>query len=121
MMNDYIYSQLSKITTPYTVVDDTTIMFRRHYSISPTIGHFYIVKFADYIIHPYDGFDLHDNWNNGVAPPSQYMEIGIDNMFGKLMKIYGVAYDYDNRKELIDLKWDGYVPTKSIEFLEEVE
>ena len=32
------------------------------------------VVFEDYIIKPFDGFDLHEKWNNGIAPYSKIIK-----------------------------------------------
>ena len=45
----------------------------------------YLVKLEDYIINPYPGFTLHDNWNKGVIPKYSCMKIFVKNRVGKMI------------------------------------
>ena len=45
----------------------------------------YLVKLEDYIINPYPGFTLHDNWNKGIIPKYSCMKIFVKNKVGKMI------------------------------------
>lgn len=119
-MNPFIQKALNMTSVPYSYQDETTIIFDKQGKLEPIIGHYYIVKFENYIIHPYEGFTLHDNYNNGIVPKCEYMEIELLEVMGKLYKINGVGYDPETGLELLNERWTGYVPEKGIKFLREV-
>ena len=66
------------------------------------------VVFEDYIIKPFDGFDLHEKWNNGVAPYSKIM-------YGKIIKETAGMYMFTLHSEFSDKTWTGWCPKKSCE------
>lgn len=77
------------------------------------LGQEYIIQVEDYIIHPYSGFTLHDNWNNGIVPTDKQMHIKVDQIMGKMIKIQSIGI---NDKSI----WNGWLPIKSIHILEEL-
>ena len=63
--------------------------------------------FEDYIIRPFEGFDFHDKFNNGIAPPEKVM-------VGKIIKETEKMY-FIEAESLFDIKtWKGWVPKKSV-------
>ena len=66
------------------------------------------VVFEDYIIKPFDGFDLHEKWNNGIAPYSKIM-------YGKIIKETAGMYMFTLHSEFSDKTWTGWCPKKSCE------
>lgn len=80
-------------------------------------GGCYIIKVEDYIIHPFDGFNLHDNWNNGTHPNHLFMKCEVSQKMGKMIKLNTVGYDYNNQLDTNDL-WSGWLPEKSIKIIE---
>lgn len=69
-----------------------------------------LIEVEDYIIHPYPGFTLHDNWNNGVVPTDKQMRVIIVREMGKMMQVKGVGIN-DNKA------WGGWLPKKSCKIL----
>ena len=70
------------------------------------LGGEYNIEVEDYIIHPYSGFTLHDNWNKGIIPTDKQMHITITKDMGKMMLVQAVGIN--------DLKaWGGWLPKKS--------
>lgn len=64
------------------------------------------VVFENYIINPFPGFDLHEKWNNGVAPYDKVM-------YGKLLKETKGMYYFELHSEVSDKIWRGWCPKKS--------
>jgi hypothetical protein len=69
-------------------------------------NHIYQITVADYIIHPYEGFTLHENWNNGIKPTCNSMQIEVDKTMGKMIHVKALGDD--------GLMWTGWLPKKSI-------
>lgn len=76
----------------------------------------YLVKLEDYIINPYPGFTLHDNWNKGIIPKYSCMKIFVKNKVGKMIQVDGIAFDVSNN-QYIDYTWQGWLPEKSINII----
>lgn len=64
------------------------------------------VVFSDYIIHPYDGFDLHEKWNNNIAPP-------FATMYGSIVQETNGMYRFNLHDENYEKTWQGWCPKKS--------
>lgn len=64
------------------------------------------VEFADYILNPFPGFDLHDKWNNGVAPYDKVM-------YGKITKETEKMFYFEVHSETSGNLWCGWCPKKS--------
>ena len=63
--------------------------------------------FADYILHPYPGFDLHEKFNKGIIPPEQIMQ---GQIVKETERMYCIkAHTLDNSKD-----WFGWIPKKSV-------
>jgi hypothetical protein len=78
-----------------------------------------LVELEDYIINPPPGFTLHESWNNGQVPKNKYYKCQCIKIMGKMVKILGVAFDYENKIDLEE-NWDGWLPLKSIKVLREI-
>ncbi len=112
-MNKYIKEQLNKCKVakvPY--FDDNTTELSIPFDTSNLIpGEFYInmeynIEVEDYIIHPFPGFNLHDNYNNGIVPTDKFMHIKVLKDMGKMMQIMAIGLN-DGQG------WSGYLPKKS--------
>ena len=121
-MSDYLKKELHTIDAQYIEQEDGSLLFQKQTitPVTPQLHHYYIVKLANYILHPYEGFTLHENFNNNIIPECEYMEIEVQEVMGKMYKINGVGYDYDEGIELREKRWCGYVPQKGITFLKEI-
>lgn len=64
------------------------------------------VVFEDYFITGFPGFNFHDKYNNGVAPPSRVM-------YGDIIKETEKMYQVRVHTSSSDKSWTGWVPKKS--------
>lgn len=118
-MNKYLAKLLNTTSVPYTV-ENNVVTFTEQRPIVPTVGHYYIVKFARYILFPYEGLTLHANYNNNIPPHTEYMEIEVWEVSDTMVRINGVGFDPDTGVELRDIRWNGYIPLQGITFLREI-
>jgi hypothetical protein len=124
-MNKLIKQQLNAVSVaklPPFDDSSTTIMIPKYNKEDVSellLGKCYLIKVEDYIVHPFDGFTLHDNWNRGVAPKSIYMNCEVQQLMGKMVKIVAIGYDYDTKTTLND-SWEGWLPKSSIQIIKEL-
>lgn len=81
--------------------------------------HYYLIELESYLINPSENFTLHTQWNNDVVPTEKFMKCHVVKIMGKMLKIEGVGFDYENKIDL-DVIWDGWLPLKSIKVLREI-
>lgn len=114
MMNPFIEEQLNKVLVPIEKVGENKFLIRRSAETQITdfeVGHYYIIEVEDYIIHPYNGFTLHENWNGGVVPTDRRMQVEVVRVMGKMIKV--------NALGLTDGKiWCGWIPQKSAKIMQ---
>lgn len=116
-MNKILLEQLNKIKTliPNYIDTQTDFIVPKRSKVSDpmdfVIGSAYKIKVENYIVSPYDGFNLHDNWNHGVPPSEQILNIEVKEIMGKMIKVVGSG---DTTKVF----WEGWLPKKSITILE---
>lgn len=123
-MNKWIKKQLKLVKVadipPY---EENSLIIRiprkKFQSISFQLNHFYLIELEDYILNPPPGFTLHENWNNNQVPKHKFYKCQCVQIMGKMIKILGVAFDYENRLDLEE-NWDGWLPTKSVRILREI-
>lgn len=99
-----------------------------------------VITFEDYIIKPFNGFDFHEKFNNGIAPPFKIMEGEVIKETEKMVYLscgahpvtskfcnhclkYGVVnYLCDDCKKLYNsidtIMWAGWCPKKSVNIKE---
>lgn len=66
--------------------------------------------FEDYFIKPFKGFDFHDKFNHGIAPPEK-------TMYGNIIKETEKMY-YIKVESLFSTKeWTGWTPKKSVKIM----
>lgn len=110
-MNPFIKKELDKclVAKPTQLFEDTFYVSK---IINPTNSndleqhHFYMIEVADYIVNPYEGFTLHDNWNDGIKPTTKDMQVEVLQLMGKMVKVNALCSD--------GLIWSGWLPRKSI-------
>ena len=109
-MNHFIEDELNKcVSAKSEKIKDNTFLIRKNIEELPTDieqHHFYQIEVEDYIIHPYKGFSLHEDWNNGIPPTSKNMQVEVDQIIGKMIHINALGDD--------GLIWNGWLPRKSI-------
>lgn len=73
-----------------------------------------------YLIHLRNSFFINDtvrmNWNGGSIPKCKYLKIDVCKIMGKMIKIIGVGYDFDNKKDTTYL-WSGWINIQDIDIL----
>ena len=110
MMNPFIKEQLDNLSIPVEEVSSTEFLIKKvneTYLIDLEPKHFYIIEVEDYIIHPYKGFTLHENWNKGIVPTDKKMKCEVVKVMGKM--IYIEAQGMNDGK-----MWEGWLPKKSV-------
>ena len=157
-MNKQILKQLKKVKSPLAKVDgkikninqltgnEEELWFSKDWN-DPDKIHFdilYAFTFENYIVKPPKDFDLHNNFNNGIAPPFKIMYGRAKHEKGKLLYLecYGInietssclhCFKYGNvnsicencrntyGEDLEKIKWEGYIPKVSIKIAELME
>jgi hypothetical protein len=115
-MNDILRKQLDLLVDREKIIDGKSekeipdsfseIVFKKQITVK---SNFEIkVIFADYIVKPFPGFDFHDKFNGGIAPPNK-------KMFGKIIKETEKMYKFDLQSESGSNHWIGWTPKKSVE------
>lgn len=120
-MNEIIKEQLNncKVAKVPSFDDGTTTISipigvrEIEHEIDLAIDACYLIKVDDYIIKPYKGFTLHDNWNNGVIPTDIEMKVAITNIMGKMIRVDAVGNNDG-------LPWSGWLPKKSIKIISRI-
>lgn len=116
-MNSFIRKQLDKIRiaeVPPITEDTNTIIFKKKDIVTGvgfSVGKSYRITLKDYILHPYDGFTLHTNWNNDIIPTDNEMNIEVIQVMGKMVKFRGIGI-HDGKF------WTGWVPISSATIIE---
>lgn len=116
-MNNIIKQQLNKLKDYPHIVDGTytidipdnfnSIIFKKNnIKSNNTIQ----VIFEDYIIKPFEGFDLHEKFNNGIAPYEKCM-------YGTIVKETEKMYYFDIHTSDNTKNWCGWIPKKSCKII----
>ena len=122
-MNKVVEEQLKKVKVAQLPSYDETTLWIRIPKVSSIInsdlneGQCYLIQVEDYIVKPFVGFSLHDNWNNGIAPKHKFLKVEVVKIMGKMIKVNSVGYDFMNKVDTTDL-WEGWLPRKAIKILE---
>lgn len=124
-MNSFIKEQLNKCAvahipeftdaTVHLIIPKVSISNQEHIDNTAdfVVNKCYLIQVADYIIHPYQGFTLHDNWNNGVVPQYACMKIQILKNVNKMIFVDGVGFD-TTTNTYINYYWSGWLPKKAV-------
>ena len=113
MINDQIKKELEKLGVYQEGI------YEYHFGMesapkSLTLGSEYKLSLKDYILHPYPGFTLHENWNGGNPPPTtNIIYCIVRKLSGKMVFIEGKCDD--------GVAWSGWLPIKSVDILEVIK
>lgn len=121
-MNKIIKNQLDKVSVaklPYYDDNTTSIIIPKLSTLYLKENCCYILKLDDIMLHPSENSVLVTNWNNNSIPTSRYYKADINQIMGKMVKITGLAYDFENKKDLSDI-WVGWLVLDNIEILEKL-
>lgn len=122
-MNPLIKDQLGKIRRIRVPAfdDSTTILTLSKSGVTMDSGlqedRCYLISVEDYILNPPEGFTLHTNWNNNIAPKHKVMKVDVTKIMGKMIKVNSIGYDMKNQVDTNDM-WSGWLPQKSIKIIE---
>lgn len=84
------------------------------------LNHYYKIEVEDYIVKPYDGFNLASNWNRGIIPQSKILGVKLIQKLGKmcLFDAYGID---DNLNQIENQHYPNlWLPRKSFHIIEEI-
>ena len=124
-MNPIIKNQLDKCKVaklpPY---DDNTLALSipkgSALNVTPYQVHkCYLLKIADFILHPSEESTLASNWNGGRIPNSQYYYAEVSQLMAKMVKISGCPYDPITQTTSNDV-WEGWIPQDGLTLLKEL-
>ena len=123
-MNQVIIDQLKKVKIaelPEWDEDDSSMIIpKKQGYISKTDfaeNQEYIIQLEKYLIEPFEGFTLHDNWNKGVSPKHLFLKVKVIKIMGKMIQFDTVGYDFKS-KTVINDSWNGWLPRKGIKIIE---
>lgn len=118
-MNKLIKNELNKVS----VADLSNFNKDRNEFIIPRIkkvrleeNSYYIIKLDSSLLSRDDMSTLSSNWNQGSIPPHKYLKVDVSKIMGKMVKVNGIAYDYENQRDL-NAMWSGWLPTAQVEVL----
>ena len=72
-------------------------------------GKYYKIELANYIVHPYEGFNLHVQWNHNIIPKDTIMNVEVLDIMGKMIKVTGCGDS--------NVPWTGWLPIISVKLL----
>ena len=122
-MNPLIKDKLSKVQRAVLSdydEDSTIIKVEKGAGRPPTllqVDNCYLISVEDYILNPPDGFTLHTNWNNNIAPKHKFMKVDVTKIVGKMVFVNSVGVDMKSHTDTGDM-WSGWLPQKSIKIIE---
>lgn len=117
-MRQRIYEQLGKCNTvlPAYDINTTHMVISKQGTVKASsdiaVGGVYIIRVEDYIIKPFEGFTLHQQWNNNIAPTDNMMKVKVIQIMGKMVKVNSVGINNGSY-------WTGWLPRKSFKIMEE--
>lgn len=80
---------------------------------------YYLIQLSDYVTNPSTNSTLSSNWNNNTYPKYSYWKVEISKIMANMVKINGVAFDYQKGTDINEL-WSGWVPIDSIFIIKEL-
>lgn len=83
-------------------------------------NHVYLLELENYIINPPSGFNLADNWNNGISPKSKYLKADICKVLGNMICVNARGYNLDTNEDNDDFYDQLWLPRKSVKIIKEL-
>lgn len=119
-MNKIVEDQLAKVQVaelPY--YDETTLhmIIPKKSHVDFITGNCYLIQLEDYLIHPFEGFTLHDNWNKGIPPKHSFLKAEVIQIMGKMIKVNSIGFNYETQQDTDDL-WEGWLPKKGLKIIQ---
>ena len=126
LMNKYILEQLKKCVVadvPPLNGDEESIYVpmgdKRMNLPTLQVNNYYLIKLENYITNPPQGFTLHVNWNKGIVPVDTYMKCHVEQIMGKMVRINGVGFDYENKVDKSS-SWEGWLPIEAVSIIQQL-
>ena len=123
-MNQVIIDQLKKVKIadlPVWDEDDLHMIIPRKQGLLKNNnfaeGCEYIIQLEKYLVEPFEGFTLHDNWNKGISPKHVCLKVKVIKVMGKMINFETVGYDLKSKTVLNDI-WNGWLPQKGVKIIE---
>lgn len=117
-MNKFIKKELNKVNVALPPWDDNTTTLVIHpggrkvvVTDEFVVGNNLKLHLENYLVHPYEGFTLAENWNGGTNPPESVINATIIQIMGKMIKVDCVG-------ETSGTHWIGWLPKKGIKVVE---
>ena len=98
-------------------IESNTYFLEKRKDVVIEKGKIYIIEVDDSILTKGKDPVLESNWNNGFVPAAKYFTADVLNIVGKMVYIFGRAYDPETKQDT-DLWWQGYLPKDKIKILE---
>lgn len=122
-MNKIIVDQLQKVSVADLSNFDpntNTYFIKRKTDIRIEVDSCYLIKLNASLLHPIQNDVLTTNWNAGSVPQYEYYTVDVCKSVGKMIKVVGLAFDYENQKDL-NSTWTGWLPLSEIKILEKLD
>lgn len=123
-MNQVVIDQLNKVKVanlPDWNEDDLHMVIPRKQGIirnnAFVENNEYIIQLEKYLVEPFEGFTLHDNWNKGIPPKHLFLKVKVIKIMGKMINFESLGYDFKS-KSIINEVWNGWLPQKGIKIIE---
>lgn len=119
-MNKLIRDQLNKCSeADLSNFDPTTntYLIPKKVSLKISIGDSYLIELSK------DALDINSvtnvNWNQCKSPTDKYYKVMVEDIKAKMIKVDGLAFDYENDKDL-NRFWTGWLRVDSINILKKI-
>lgn len=118
-MSRVLINQLKKLNIIKDDNDYSIIHIPKKTNIPIIEDRTYIIELSDNVFLSNYRKDVINNFNNGVLPKSKYYKANITRIYNDMIKINGISYDYENKKDLFDF-WTGWLLLEDVNILEEL-
>lgn len=121
-MNKRIEKELKKCTIAKVSMnfdENGTLIIPQYKEIKLEEDVCFLIKLDEYVTNPPSTSTLATNWNNGSIPTHSYYIVDVVQMMGNMVKVNGIAYDYENNKDT-NITWSGWLPKHCINVLKKL-
>lgn len=102
------YADLSNFNS-----ETNTYIIKKRVDIKLELDNCYLIRVKP---SAHSNFVVLSNWNNGSIPTYEYLKVDISKLMGKMVKVVGVAHDYQNHQDLGSF-WSGWLSTDDLEVI----
>ena len=105
------YADLSNFNS-----ETNTYIIKKRVDIKLEVDKCYLIRIKP---SAYNNSVIVTNWNNGNMPSHEYLKVDISKVMSKMVKVVGVAHDYQNHQDLASF-WSGWLSTDDIDVIEKL-